>query len=501
MIDLGPINLFSKREIKGETWYGITNKNAYSDRNILFKEKKDKDQLRIICLGGSASAGWPHPPEEIYSRYLEKSLQKVYPGKKIEIINCSAHGFASYRIRQVFETIIPFEPDAVILWCGNNEFLEKRNYRTSELKNTLVRFRNNFRSLQLVRQLFVEHRYDDTPDVAETFWKKVNEEALELRTDPDQFQKVKEHYHKSIESIVAEAGRHKIKLMLMTVPVNLRDWEPNVSFLNLSGADSLAWLEKFKEGKKSYLRSKFSEALHAYQEAHKIAPLHAETMFWMAKTLEAANDTASALEYYIKAKDFDYNPFRAITDFNNVLRAQATNNPHVALLDMERLMNGYDDKGIPGFDLFLDYVHPTREGNLIIAREAANQFQKTNLLSIGEASRNLTLNEIREINRSDYRDEEDLFLQFTRFSLCCMTHQYYSALHFAKFLKETIPQEQLNSDRSGRTNLLNDAIGAFQPYVDLEQKSITHEVSAEEEQKVMKSIRDFYAKHFPYGVF
>ena len=78
MIDLGPINLFSKANIKGETWYKISNKNAYSDRNIFFKKEKDKNQIRIICLGGSASASWPHPPTEIYNSYLEKSLQKIY---------------------------------------------------------------------------------------------------------------------------------------------------------------------------------------------------------------------------------------------------------------------------------------------------------------------------------------------------------------------------------------------------------------------------------------
>jgi tetratricopeptide (TPR) repeat protein len=500
MIDLGPINLFSKKVINGETWYGITNKNAYSDRNILFKEKKDKGQIRIICLGGSASAGWPHPPEEIYSRYLENVLQKVYPQKKIEVINCSAHGFASYRVRQVFETIIPFEPDAVIVWCGNNEFLEKRNYRTSELKNTLVRFRNNFRSLQLVRQLFVTHRYDDTPDVAETFWKKVNEEALELRTDAKQFEKVKEHYEKSLNGIVEEARRNEIRLVLMTVPVNLRDWEPNVSHLGLNKADSSEWLAAFKDGKRNYFASDFAGAINALNQANKIAPVHAETMFWLGRAYESMNDTTSALEYYIRAKDFDYNPFRAISDFNNIIRQLAEDNREVVLLDAEKLLIPYAKKGLPGFDLFLDYVHPTREGNLVIARELAARISEADLFSTGRVAAP-GLEEVKQINASPYRDEDDLSLQFTRFSLCCITHQYYSALRFATLLKAKIPADVLKNDPAGRMKLLDDAISVFQPYVDMEQKSISREPTVEEEQKVMKDIRAFYAKHFPYGVF
>ena len=501
MIDLGPINLFSKREIGGETWYGITNKNAYSDRNVVFKEKKDKDQIRIICLGGSASAGWPHPPDEIYSRYLEKALQSVYPGKKIEVINCSAHGFASYRIRQVFETIIPFEPDAVIVWSGNNEFLEGRSYRTSDLKNKLIRFRNNFRSLQLVRQLIVEHRYDDTPDVTETFWKKVNEEALELRSDPEQFRKVKEHYEQSIRGIIDEATEHKIKVLLMTVPVNLRDWEPNVSWLGLNSNDSLRWLEEFRTGKKHLLRANYSGALPAFERANDIAPHHAETMFLMAKTFEGLNDTIAAHDYYTRAKDFDYNPFRAISDFNNTLRKLAKEHNEVSLLDTETIMNRYAAKGIPGFDLFLDYVHPTRDGNLVIARELANKIIQEDILSTNKASKSLTLEAVRKINASKYRDEDDMFLQFTRFSLCCMTHQYYSALHFGKRLKESLPPESLQNDPAGRMSILSDAITTFQAFTDMEQRVADGSISPEEEKKVLDGVRAFYAKHFPYGVF
>jgi len=501
MIDIGAINLFSKEIIKEETWYKISNKNAYSDRNTLFKKDKEKDQFRIICLGGSASASWPHPPPEIYSTYLEKSLQELYPSKKIEIINCSAHGFASYRIRQVFETIIPLKPDAVIIWSGNNEFLERRNYKTSELKNFLIDFRNNFRSLTLVSELISKHKYNDTPDVAETFWKKVNEEALELRSNPEQFEKVKEHYRQSMESIVNEAEINNITLLLMTVPVNLRDWEPNVSYLGLNSNDSIQWIEEFKDGKNQMLSSDYSEAIVSFSNANKIAPNHAETCFWLARAYELNNDTISALKYYIEAKDLDYNPFRVISDFNNILSAIANNNPEVVLIDMEEMIRRYAHNGIPGFDLFLDYVHPTKDGNMVIACETANIILKTNLVSATAVSKRIRLNEIKEINQSDYLDENDMYVQFTRFSLCCMTHQYYSALYFGKILKDKIPPELSNTTNSEKINLINDAIETFQQYIDLEKTSIIRKPSMEEEQNVMNDIKSFYRKHFPYGAF
>ena len=501
MIDIGPINLFSTQTIQGETWYKISNKNAYSDRNIFFKKEKEKDQVRIICLGGSASASWPHPPTEIYNSYLEKSLQKIYPTKKIEIINCSAHGFASYRVRQVFETIIPLQPDAVIIWCGNNEFLERRNYKTSELKDFLIKVRNYSRSIELLSELFTNNKYTDTPDVAETFWKKVNEEALELRSDPEQLVMVKEHYRKSMENIVMRAKKSNIGLMLMTVPVNLRDWEPNVSYLGLSSTDSLNWVNAFKEGKRQFLGSNYSEANASFGRANKIAPHHAETCFWLARTYENMMDTTSALQYYIEAKDLDYNPFRVISDFNNTLRSIAIDNPEVILLDMEQLIRPYAHNGIPGFDLFLDYVHPTKEGNLVIACEAANMIINSNLIPIPPVRQKLSLNEIEEINSSEYREESDDYLQFTRFSLCCMTHQYYAALYFGKILKANIPPELSDTQNSAKINLINDAIKTFQQYVEFEQESLIRKHSVEEEKNMIKEINLFYQKHFPYEAF
>lgn len=500
MIDLGPINLFSKEIIGGETWYKISNKNAYSNRNILFKKEKEENQFRIICLGGSASAGWPHPPDEIYSKYLEKSLQKVYPSKKIEIINCSAHGFASYHVRQIFETIIPFQPDAVIIWSGNNEFLEKRHYKTSDLKNALVKLRNKFRSLTLIRQMVIKNRYTDTPDVAETFWKKVNEEALELRSDPEQLKKVKEHYRKSIENIVTAAKDNNIRLILMTVPVNLRDWEPNVSCLGLHSNDSLIWVNEFNKGKKHFLTSNYTEAVASFSRAIKIAPFHAETSYWLAKAYENMNDTVQAFQFYRKAKDLDYNPFRVISDFNNTLRIIGQNNSEVILLDMEQLIRPYAHKGIPGFDLFLDYVHPTQKGNLVIAYKTATTIICNNLVSAPPVQ-NISLSETESINQSEYKEGNDMYLQFTRFALCCMTHQYYAALDFGKILKRNMPPGLSDSKNSEKINLIHDAIKTFQQYVDLEKESLIRKLSVEEEQRVRNEIKLFYRKHFPYGAF
>jgi hypothetical protein len=113
-------SFFIKKEINGEPYYQVASREVYRERNITFPVHKQVNTFRIFCVGGSASAGWPHPAEEIYSAYLQSALQQRYPKRNIEVINVSAHAYAAYRVRLIFQEIIRFEPDLVVIYSGNN---------------------------------------------------------------------------------------------------------------------------------------------------------------------------------------------------------------------------------------------------------------------------------------------------------------------------------------------------------------------------------------------
>ena len=72
-------------------------------------------------------------------------------------------------------------------------------------------------------------------DVAYEQWSKIEQLALDLRKDPRQYEKVTEHYTFSIESMVEAAHERHVPVILVTVPVNLRHWHPNVSYQPLQG--------------------------------------------------------------------------------------------------------------------------------------------------------------------------------------------------------------------------------------------------------------------------
>jgi hypothetical protein len=98
----------------------------YRERNSVFPIRKAANTFRVFCPGGSATAGWQHPLGGIYNRYSQCAFEKAYPQQIIEVINVGAHAYAAYRVRLIFRKVIEFDPDLVVIYSGNNEFIEKR---------------------------------------------------------------------------------------------------------------------------------------------------------------------------------------------------------------------------------------------------------------------------------------------------------------------------------------------------------------------------------------
>ena len=81
--------------------------------------------LRICVFGGSATAGLGLAPSATFARYLERMLRRAEPGRPIDVVNLGMVALPSsgvlHLVRDALETL---EPDLVVVYSGNNEFLE-----------------------------------------------------------------------------------------------------------------------------------------------------------------------------------------------------------------------------------------------------------------------------------------------------------------------------------------------------------------------------------------
>jgi len=154
-----------------------------------------------------------------------------------------------------------------------------------------------------------------------------------------------------IKEIVYKSEKTGIKTYMLTVPSNLSGWIPE------------------KNGRSFY------EKAASYKDS---------------------GEYAKAREYYIKAKDADDLYRRPPSEWNNrIRRIQST---RVKPLDMETILYSYSKNGIPGTELFHDYIHFNYAANRIVAREIAEYFAKENNLP-SQALSDIRSKKIKEYDR------------------------------------------------------------------------------------------------------
>ncbi|MEN8182259.1 MAG: GDSL-type esterase/lipase family protein [Myxococcota bacterium] len=481
-------SFFATRRVDGRRYYQVSHPEAYRGRKILFPVQKSPGSVRIFALGGSASAGWPHPPGEIYTAYLKRALEQAYPDRDFEVINVSAHAYAAYRVRLIFDNVIRFEPDLVVLYSGNNEFLERRSYlaRSRALAGA-VSWANHsalFRLLrsQLVSQLFPENSLSakQREDAREGVAAKLRQQAVELRRDPEQFARLMDHYAYSVRSMVEDARAAGVPVVLATVPVNLRDWRPNASHNQLAGAARDRWRQTFDEGRAALLRGDSEGAVRAFEQALALEPEHAESWFLVGRARELQGAPDRAFEAYGRARDLDHNPFRALSEQNAILRRIAAEEEGVTLVDLEAAFNGSAAAGA-GFDLFLDYVHPTRDGNLLVARTVFETLLESKIF--GSPTGEIGFPSAPHDPQA-YDEDRDPRLQTTRFALMAVMHQYQGMVDQARRLRAagvTLPMAQ-------------EVLEVFPPYLELERRRLLAlPVDPAEARRIEAAYRRFYS--------
>ena len=479
--------LFERFERDGAPHVRIAHPEMYGAGSAAFPLAKPEAGLRIFALGGSASAGWPHPPEESYPRYLAHSLARTLPGRQVEVIDASAHAWAAYRVRLVLRQVLRFDPDLVVVYSGNNEFLEPRRYLPESALPERVRRLASVRALR--RLLLPLLRPDAVLDAGQRehasfeVWTKLRQRALALRQDPTQLRRVQDHYVDSIDGMAREARAAGVPIVLVSVPVNLRDWRPNVSAPAPAGAVGDTWRAHVLRGRRALFRGDAAEAARALASAASLAPDHAETRFWLATALERAGRFEESVRAFRTAADLDLNPFRALSAFNVAVRGAAERHPHAVLADVEAAFAGVSAPRAPGFDLFLDYVHPTERGNHLVAETVQRAVFASGATGVAAPFPPFSPPEDR-----GYAETEDPRVQRALLTLFAMMHQHASLVEIAaRYAGRDDP----------RFRFARVWLAVFAPLVELDRRRLAGEPpTPAEEARAQARLEAFYARHF-----
>ncbi len=229
------------------------------------------------------------------------------------------------------------------------------------------------------------------------------------------------------------AAEVDVPVYVLTVPVNLRDWHPNVSLSPeeaLSESERSAWYDHYTAARRAAHEERHVDAARHFEAAVELHPNHAESFFLLGRAQERLGNRHGALQSFSLAKDLDLNPFRATWRINEALRRVGRGHPSATLVDTEKAFLAESSPQAPGFDLFLDYVHPSRVGNLLIAESIFQTMAVEERFGLSPTDR------FQPELDPTYDELTDARLQKTLFWLFAMMHQYDSIVERARHLED-----------------------------------------------------------------
>jgi len=326
--------------------------------------EKPLQGTRIFVLGASAVAGLGYSPNVTFAAYLRRMLAELAPHRPVEVVNLGIVGISSKQVRVLaVEVLARYQPDLLIVYCGNNEFLEihAEKYRIAG-SSLWDRARHRLTKTNLHRVL--SRRFRGLPEAprpnelgpADGSAGLSQSEILErVALKPREVAEQVDRYEANLEAIAVAAAGARVPLLLMSVATNWR-WlgpqdQPDAQLTAPAEPDDAAQVLAEVEAQLHSATDQKRWKLYGHR-----ARLH-----------ESLGDLASAREDFRRSMNADPHLRRTLDGMNE--RVVTVAKRHGALfLDTVETLQRTAPAGIVGFEHFYDYVHFTPAGALEVAR-------------------------------------------------------------------------------------------------------------------------------------
>lgn len=369
--------------------YEIPKSRQWYFRPQSFEAKKPAGEFRIFCIGASTVQGEPFDVETSFPTWLEIELAAADPSHAWKVVNCGGVSYATYRLVPILQEVLRYEPDLVIFYEGQNEFLESRTFdhirSRGEVVNAAVDMAAHLRTFTLAREgyLRLQGISSSDPPRRRPILPTEVEALLDYRGGLEEYHRdeawrsgVIAHFRFNLQRIVQLTREAGVRLILMNPVANLSDSPP---FKSEHGAGlSAAQLEEWDalcEAAREQLhgeRRDVQRAIRLLEQACELDPLHAGCFYNLAKCYEAAGQFEQAKAAYIEAKELDVCPLRILEPMNDAVLevAELSETP---LVDARRLFEERSEHGIVGGRWLVDHVHPGVEGHQLLADAVAEK--------------------------------------------------------------------------------------------------------------------------------
>lgn len=331
---------------------------------------KPDGALRVFTFGGSATAGLGYSPNATFARHLERMLRRALPGRVVEVVNLGIVALSSKQVQVlVDEACARYEPDLVIVYSGNNEFLEIHAEKYAASRATpLARAAGVLARSRIYRVL--QRALAGPPETPSLARRDVSREELRhtqaeiiehVDLEPADVRAVVDAYEARLDAMARAASARDVPMLLSTVASNWK-WR---------GRSDLPrdWVrDLLPDAPQPASRETWERAVRALSEelAGGDAPEAHELLFRRAVAHERLGRFDAARDDYRAAMNQDPHLRRALDAMNERVRRVAERRG-VRLVDLVDALARRAEHGIVGFGELYDYVHFTPRGAVLAA--------------------------------------------------------------------------------------------------------------------------------------
>ena len=340
--------------------------NATTGNREFFRKRKAPNTLRFFILGESTTIGYPYFHNGSFHRWLLYRLMRTFPGKEFELVNVSLTAVNSYTVAGFARQVVDYEPDAVLIYSGHNEYYGALGVGSTNQLGSAVWLVNDLLWLRDLRFIQLLTRIAQT--VTRWFTNHgpyAGKTRMELMVRDQQipygspaFGRGLAQFSRNMDAALSLFHRHHIPVFISTVVSNEKDQQP---FISIPGDSSVNALSDYYLGNQAY----------------------------------SSGDFSTARTRYNRAKELDALRFRAPDQINYLIRALCRKYENVHLVDAEAAFMAASPHGIIGHELLLEHVHPNLSGYALLADVFYNALRMQGLLPAADGHE-MSFEQLRE---------------------------------------------------------------------------------------------------------
>ena len=287
---------------------------------------------RILFLGESVARGYLYDPDFTPAIALQTILDDQFGKGEIEVLDLARTNL-EFKIRELAIAALQFEPDMAIIFAGNNWSVSVPLFtQIAEIDQALST--------------------EGMPAMKRMSEKFIGETARSVVSD-----------------IAAEYKRSGVPLVWIIPENNLGDWrDPVTNAPYLSGELNREWLDLYEESRSALSRGDLATAEKLAQRIVEIDQgICIAGYYILADCRRMANDVEGERKYRELARDaqcWDSCMTHIPKPYSVSQQAikEEMSKHGLPTIDLPALFKEYENGGIPGRRLFLDYCHLTTEG-------------------------------------------------------------------------------------------------------------------------------------------